>query len=98
MSLGGPEDSVSLNSVPKLLHTMWIAFAASITLYPPTSCCTYDGCDRTRVLKKSQARNVVVYTLDGAFPAISIHLTCDSEFLCWLDGRIHADVMASNLP
>ena len=47
-----------------------------------------------QVLKKSQSRNVVVYTFDGAVPVISIYLTCDSEFLCWLDGRIHADVMA----
>ena len=32
-----------------------------------------------KVLKKSQARNVVVYMFDGAYPAYAIHLNCDSE-------------------
>jgi len=95
-SLDGIEASVNL----EWIHFKWqltrTLFVASITLYPPTDRCTYDSCDHTGVLKKSQARNIVVYTLDGAYPAVAIHLTCDSEFLLWLYQRTKTDIVGWN--
>lgn len=78
--MGGTEASVSLEFLFQNYLNHSPRFVAHITLYPPTDRCTYDGCDGTKVMKKSQTRNIVVYTLDGAYPAIAVHLTCDSEF------------------
>jgi CxC5 like cysteine cluster associated with KDZ transposases len=51
---------------------------ALLTLFPPTDCCENPKCDRTTELKREDARQVLVYTINGAQPAYSIHLTCDS--------------------
>jgi hypothetical protein len=56
-------------------------FKALLSLFPPTDCCENPKCDRTTELKRDDARQVVVYTMNGAQPAYSIHLTCDSKFL-----------------
>jgi hypothetical protein len=53
-------------------------FEALLTLFPPTDCCENPRCDRTTELKREDARQVVVYTINGVQPAYSIHLTCHS--------------------
>jgi CxC5 like cysteine cluster associated with KDZ transposases len=53
---------------------------ALLTLFPPTDCCENPKCDRTSELKREDARQALVYTINGAQPAYSIHLTCDSMY------------------
>lgn len=53
---------------------------ALLTLFPPTNCCENPKCDRTSELKREDARQALVYTINGAQPAYSIHLTCDSMY------------------
>jgi hypothetical protein len=54
---------------------------ALLTLFPSTDCCENPKCDRTSELKGEAARQVLVYTINGAQPAYSVHLTCDSVFV-----------------
>jgi hypothetical protein len=58
---------------------------ASHTIYPPQHTCTNPGCSRTKkglLLKKAEARQVVLYTLDkGALPAYSVHLYCEGKLI-----------------
>lgn len=54
---------------------------ALLSLFPPTDCCENPKCDRTTELKRDDARQVVVYMINGVQPAYSVHLTCDSKFL-----------------
>ncbi|KAF8890918.1 hypothetical protein BD779DRAFT_1610685 [Infundibulicybe gibba] len=52
------------------------------TLYPPQHTCTNTSCSRNmkgQLLTKAEQRQVVLYTLsDGAIPAYSVHLYCES--------------------
>ncbi|KAF8075908.1 hypothetical protein FPV67DRAFT_1649010 [Lyophyllum atratum] len=55
----------------------WKRGLGSLTLYPPSQCCTNANCSRTKPLKKEESRQVVVYTLGtGVRPAWSVHLSC----------------------
>ncbi|KAF8075121.1 hypothetical protein FPV67DRAFT_1575453, partial [Lyophyllum atratum] len=55
----------------------WKSGITSLTLYPPTQCCSSPDCSRQKPLKKEESRQVVVYTLNkGVTPAWSIHLYC----------------------
>ncbi|KAJ7069021.1 hypothetical protein B0H15DRAFT_925883 [Mycena belliarum] len=56
----------------------WKRGLTSLTLYPPSHNCQNIDCSRTIPLKKTQSRQVVVYTLGhGVQPAWATHLYCD---------------------
>ena|SRR6266481_7825604 len=77
-SLGGVKGLVSICFWVRALAND--SFEALLSLFPPTDCCENPKCDRTTELKREDARQVLVYTINGAQPAYSIHLTCDSKF------------------
>ncbi|KAJ7205836.1 hypothetical protein GGX14DRAFT_644475 [Mycena pura] len=53
------------------------SFPAYLTIYPPTHHCLRPGCPADGPIKKTELRQVVVYTLgDGAIPAHAVHLYC----------------------
>jgi hypothetical protein len=57
--------------------------AASHTLYPPQHTCLNAECtrsgDQKLVLKKAEQRQAVLFTMDGVFPAWSVHLYCTGD-------------------
>jgi hypothetical protein len=53
-----------------------LIYLASITLYPPHPHCTNSDCMRTQPLKKEESRQAVIYTIQGARRAWSVHLYC----------------------
>jgi hypothetical protein len=57
--------------------------------FPPTDCCENPKCDRTTELKREDARQVLAYTINGAQPAYSIHLTCDSMCTPLASANVH---------
>ena len=61
-------------------HVRGLAFC---TLFPPQHHCIAADCPRSArglLMKKSESRNAVVYTLDsGPQPAYSVHLYCPGE-------------------
>ncbi|KAJ7157857.1 hypothetical protein C8R43DRAFT_882920 [Mycena crocata] len=55
----------------------WKHGLTSLTLFPPTHECQNPQCSRATPLKKPEARQIVVYTLNkGAVPAWTVHLYC----------------------
>ena len=73
-------------------HWYEISIPAFQTIYPTTHYCVNTGCARNQrlMLKKSQSRQVVLFTLSrGAVPAWATHLYCDRmPFLHLLYGKL----------
>ena len=54
---------------------------AYCTLYPPSFFCSNRSCRHHQImLRKSEARAIVLFTVSGAIPAWSVHLYCEREF------------------
>ena len=63
------------------ISSLVLIYLASITLYPPHSHCTNPDCMHTQALKKEESRQAVVYTIQGARRAWSVHLYCPGMLL-----------------
>ncbi|KIJ13544.1 hypothetical protein PAXINDRAFT_163619 [Paxillus involutus ATCC 200175] len=75
---GMPTNSVS--TCWRLLKEVtfgWQHNLTLVTLYPPTNACENIDCPRTTELRKVEARQIVLHTLDnGSQPAWAVHLYC----------------------
>jgi len=73
-----------------------LIYLASITLYPPHPHCTNPDCMRTQALKKEESRQAVVYTIQGARRAWSVHLYCPGMYSGTKDSldMVHQNTLA----
>jgi len=75
----GIGESISIRYSSESHLTFILAYCA---LYPPSFFCSNRSCRHHQImLRKSEARAVVLFTVSGAIPAWSVHLYCECEFL-----------------
>ncbi|KAJ7194926.1 hypothetical protein GGX14DRAFT_677641, partial [Mycena pura] len=69
--------SLGLSESSQLFFRAYTPLPACLTIYPPTHHCTRPGCPAEGPMKKTELRQVIVYTLgNGAIPAHAVHLYC----------------------